>query len=35
MAETQRTKGVSQVTYNKWPLYYYVGDAVAGDAKGL
>ncbi|GGV74387.1 COG4315 family predicted lipoprotein [Streptomyces thermoviolaceus] len=34
LAETQRTKGVAQVTYNNWPLYYYVGDAVAGDANG-
>ncbi|MEU6603402.1 COG4315 family predicted lipoprotein [Streptomyces flaveolus] len=34
LAETERTKGVSQVMYNKWPLYYYVGDAIAGDANG-
>jgi len=23
-----------QVTYNGWPLYYYVGDAVPGEANG-
>ncbi len=34
LAKTQRTTGVSQVMYNKWPLYYYAGDAVAGDANG-
>ncbi|MCX4564589.1 hypothetical protein OHA02_51815 [Streptomyces phaeochromogenes] len=34
LAETELTKGVTQVMYNKWPLYYYVGDAVAGDVNG-
>jgi predicted lipoprotein with Yx(FWY)xxD motif len=34
LEEKQRTKGVAQVMYNKWPLYYYVGDAVAGEANG-
>ena len=24
----------SQVVYGKWPLYYYVGDQVAGDLNG-
>lgn len=26
--------GVTQVTLNGWPLYYFVGDAAAGDVKG-
>jgi predicted lipoprotein with Yx(FWY)xxD motif len=25
---------VQQATYGEWPLYYYVGDAVAGDVNG-
>jgi predicted lipoprotein with Yx(FWY)xxD motif len=29
-----RTEGVVQATYNKWPLYYYVGDAAAGETGG-
>jgi predicted lipoprotein with Yx(FWY)xxD motif len=31
---TERTDGSRQVTYNKWPLYYWVKDAKAGDATG-
>ncbi|HEV8556138.1 MAG TPA: hypothetical protein VGR06_07055 [Actinophytocola sp.] len=27
-------EGAAQVTYGEWPLYYYVGDAVAGDLNG-
>ncbi|MEU3855235.1 hypothetical protein [Streptomyces sp. NPDC029554] len=34
LAKTELTKGVTQVMYDKWPLYYYVGDAVAGDVNG-
>lgn len=30
LAETEQ----SQAVYGKWPLYYYVGDAVAGDLNG-
>ena len=26
MGTTQRKEGTTQVTYNGWPLYYYVGD---------
>jgi predicted lipoprotein with Yx(FWY)xxD motif len=29
-----RTEGAVQATYNKWPLYYYVGDATAGETGG-
>jgi predicted lipoprotein with Yx(FWY)xxD motif len=34
LGTTKRTDGTLQVTYNGWPLYYYVGDKVAGDTKG-
>jgi predicted lipoprotein with Yx(FWY)xxD motif len=29
-----RDDGTSQVAYNGWPLYYFKGDAKAGDSKG-
>jgi len=32
--ESQRKDGSMQVTYNKWPLYYFVKDAKAGDVNG-
>jgi predicted lipoprotein with Yx(FWY)xxD motif len=31
---TQRTDGTMQVTYNGWPLYYYIKDKAAGDTVG-
>jgi predicted lipoprotein with Yx(FWY)xxD motif len=30
----ERTDGLRQVTYNGWPLYYWVNDAQAGDTTG-
>lgn len=30
----QRADGQTQVTYNGWPLYYYIQDQAAGDVKG-
>jgi predicted lipoprotein with Yx(FWY)xxD motif len=34
LGTTSRKDGSMQVTYNGWPLYYYVGDKAAGDTKG-
>ena len=34
ISTTLRTDGSIQVTYNGWPLYYYVKDAAAGDTTG-
>jgi predicted lipoprotein with Yx(FWY)xxD motif len=33
-ATTDRADGSRQVTYNGAPLYYFIGDAAAGDVKG-
>jgi predicted lipoprotein with Yx(FWY)xxD motif len=34
LGTTARKDGSVQVTYNGWPLYYYVGDKAAGDTNG-
>ena len=34
MGAILRTDGKTQVTYNGWPLYYYVGDKQPGDTTG-
>jgi len=34
IGSTKRTDGTTQVTYGGKPLYYYAGDAAAGDTKG-
>ncbi|MFI8370022.1 hypothetical protein [Streptomyces sp. NPDC085466] len=34
LGEEKRTGGAVHVTYGEWPLYYYVGDAAAGDVNG-
>jgi predicted lipoprotein with Yx(FWY)xxD motif len=34
LGTTERTDGTTQVTYNGWPLYYFAGDAAAGDTNG-
>jgi len=31
---TERTDGTVQVTYNGWPLYYWINDAAVGDTDG-
>ena len=31
---TTRKDGATQVTYNGWPLYYFVSDKAPGDTKG-
>jgi predicted lipoprotein with Yx(FWY)xxD motif len=34
IGQTKSTQGQQQATYGQWPLYYYVGDMVAGDLNG-
>jgi predicted lipoprotein with Yx(FWY)xxD motif len=34
LGTTERTDGAMQVTYNGWPLYYFVRDAAPGDTVG-
>ncbi len=34
LGTTKRTDGTMQVTYNGWPLYYYISDKAAGDTTG-
>ncbi len=34
LATTERTDGTLQVTYNGWPLYYWLRDKAAGDTLG-
>lgn len=34
LGTTKRTDGTMQVTYNGWPLYYYIKDTKAGDTIG-
>ncbi len=34
LGTTQRTDGTLQVTYNGWPVYYYIKDKAAGDLAG-
>jgi predicted lipoprotein with Yx(FWY)xxD motif len=34
IGQIKPTDGEQQATYGQWPLYYYVGDMVAGDING-
>jgi predicted lipoprotein with Yx(FWY)xxD motif len=34
LGTTTRTDGTKQVTYDGWPLYYYVGDSGSGTTTG-
>ena len=34
LGTTKRADGSMQVTYNGWPLYYYISDKAAGDTTG-
>ncbi|GGZ52328.1 hypothetical protein GCM10010387_53260 [Streptomyces inusitatus] len=34
LTETKLAEGAEQAVYGDWPLYYYVGDATAGEVNG-
>jgi predicted lipoprotein with Yx(FWY)xxD motif len=34
LGSAPRNDGIEQATYNGWPLYYFVNDAVPGDVNG-
>ena len=34
LGSAPRNDGTEQATYNGWPLYYFVNDAVPGDVNG-
>ncbi|HEX7039090.1 MAG TPA: hypothetical protein VF202_03135 [Trueperaceae bacterium] len=34
LATVERDDGTLQLTYNGWPLYYYIGDMASGDTNG-
>ena len=34
LTKVKRAEGAIQVSYKKWPLYYYAGDMVPGDVNG-
>jgi predicted lipoprotein with Yx(FWY)xxD motif len=34
LGTTQRSDGSTQVTYNNWPLYYFINDKAPGDTAG-
>ena len=34
LGDTEREDGTVQVTYNKWPVYYFAGDSNPGDTNG-
>ena len=34
LGTTKRTDGTMQITYNGWPLYYYISDKASGDTTG-
>jgi predicted lipoprotein with Yx(FWY)xxD motif len=34
LSTVTHAEGASQITYNNWPLYYYVGDVGPGDIDG-
>jgi predicted lipoprotein with Yx(FWY)xxD motif len=34
LGTTRRSDGTTQITYNRWPLYLWVGDTQSGEATG-